>query len=104
MPFVVGASVSSSLPRTERAAWRSGVHRGAARIAAVQVEEWAPDLRFAASGGARSGGRALFPLVIREAVDRPRDRGAFAAYGAEDRKSVVVGKRVSVRVDLGGDP
>src|SRR3546814_16200487 len=54
-----------------------------------------PSRAIAASLG---GGHA----VKRVAVGRSVETGVFAADGVLDRKSVVLGKRVSVRVDLGG--
>src|SRR3546814_12483921 len=88
--------------RSETSCTTGGNHRGHFRLAAVAVSNPDLDWFWLAIGAEHIDGLLTAPAD----ADLPRARRPTTSRGddhaGEDRKSVVEGKRVSVRVDIGG--
>src|SRR3546814_20906292 len=84
--------------------WSSDVCSSDLRCAALEVDEWKAASKDGQWGGLQPLCRRRRPTVQPVAGDRSCQIETFAREPAngEDRKSVVSGKSVSVRVDLGG--
>src|SRR3546814_14496285 len=65
----------------------------------MRISDWSSDV---CSSDLQSKGLALRPQVTTASVIACCCAGSFAATKPRDRKSVVEGQSVSVRVDLGG--